>query len=309
MISLYGQTETTLAKSFYRVSGTEAYEHMPIGRSLPDTQIFILNDCGNLSGVGEAGELIVRTPYKTLGYLNASEKTFKKNPFTNVEEDEIYHTGDIGRYLPTGEIEILGRQDEQIKIKGVRFNKREVTEAVKQIEGIKECYILDVKEKDEVTLYGYVVTDTLTPEEIRQQLYHVLPISLIPNAFIVVPYLPVTANGKIDKVKLLSYKRKEVVEEEKEVLPQEPQIHTIWEDLLKLPHMSNTDNFFTLGGHSLLIVKMIGRIKDQFGIELSLKEIFKNPTIHSIAELLSKKKVKPKSEIKRVKRVKQTIKN
>lgn len=73
--------------------------------------------------------------------------------------------------------------------------------------------------------------------------------------------------------------------------------------------MSNTDNFFTLGGHSLLIVKMIGKIKDQFGIELSLKEIFKNPTIHSIAELLSKKKVKPKGEIKRVKRVKQTIKN
>jgi fengycin family lipopeptide synthetase D len=307
MISLYGQTETTLAKSFYEVSGTETYEHMPIGRPLPDTQIFILNDSRKLTGVGEAGELIVRTPYKTLGYLDDQE-TFVKNPFTDCEEDTIYRTGDIGRYLPTGEIEILGRQDEQIKVRGVRFNKREVTEAVKRIEGIKECYILDVKEKDEVTLYGYVVTDAITSEEIREQLYHVLPLSLVPNAFIIVPYLPVTVNGKIDKAKLLSYKSEEEVVK-KEPLPQEPKIHKIWEELLKLPRMSHTDNFFTLGGHSLLIVKMIGMIKDQFGIELSLKEIFKNPTIHSIAELLSKKKIKPKSEIKRVKRVKQTIKN
>lgn len=308
LISLYGQTETTLAKSFYEVSGAENYEHMPIGRPLPDTQIFILNDSGKLTGIGEAGELIVRTPYKTLGYLDVQE-TFVKNPFTDCEEDKIYRTGDIGRYLPTGEIEILGRQDEQIKVRGVRFNKREVTEAVKRIQGIKECYILDVKEKDEVTLYGYVVTDIVTSEEIREQLYHVLPLSLIPNTFIVVPYLPVTVNGKIDKAELLSYKSQEVEVVKKEALPQELPIQKIWEDLLKLPHMSNTDNFFTLGGHSLLIVKMIGKIKDQFGIELSLKEIFKNPTIHSIAELLSKKKVKPKGEIKRVKRVKQTIKN
>jgi non-ribosomal peptide synthetase component F len=130
IVNLYGPTETTLAKCCYRVPAHVLPGVQPVGCPLPQTQALVLRENGQLCGIGEAGEIVLRTPFRTLGYVNASEedrKRFVKNPFRDDERDLLYYTGDRGRYRPDGVLEILGLLDDQVKIRGVRVELGEVT--------------------------------------------------------------------------------------------------------------------------------------------------------------------------------------
>lgn len=307
LISLYGQTETTLAKSYQRVPAAEKVDYMPIGNSLPDTQIFLLNKSNKIAGIGETGEIIVRTPYQTKGYLDSKIKTFSHNPFISDPSAEFFRTGDIGRYLPTGNIEVLGRNDEEIKIRGVRINKKEITSIIKKIEGIQECVILEEKQQSQTILKAFLVfeKEMINTEKIRHQLLNELPMAMIPNQFIPLSQIPVTKNGKLDRNKLLSFQSMPLIDKSLEELPFENQILEIWQDLLPLCTVNKSDNFFELGGHSLLIVKMLAIIKERLGIDLNLRDVFYNPSVLTLSSFIANKGfTEPSTTIRKIERVK-----
>lgn len=306
MISFYGQTETTLAKAYHRINKSNKYETIPHGNPLPDTQIYILNQHNHICGVGETGEIIVRTPYRSIGYLQSGD-AFEKNVLS---DNFVFGTGDLGRFLPDGKIEILGRNDEQIKIRGVLINKNEITAAMNRIHNIKECYILTKNSNESVQLHAYLVyeAERMDEEDIRMELLKELPMAMIPSSFITVSHIPVTPNGKVDIEKLKSFKPKQGNQVYPIVSSVEKQLMEIWRKILSLDEIKNTDNFFQLGGHSLLIVKMIAMIKEKIGKEISLKTVFLYPTVHSLAAYIeSKGKTNDRPAIRKVKRIKQSI--
>ncbi|NQD65520.1 amino acid adenylation domain-containing protein [Bacillus haikouensis] len=310
IICLYGQTETTLAKGFQRESEvTSRYENLPIGNFLPDTQLFILNKFNKLCGIGEPGEIVVRTPYRTKGYINQPHDGFTQNNFSEDPNDFYYHTGDLGRYSPDGMIEIYGRNDDQIKVRGVRINKNEIMSAMMNLPGVNDCYILDGKMNGETTITAYVDLESgEILHSLRQKLFDILPMAMIPNHFISVPQLPVTSNGKVDRQKL------------KQLQPMKSEVFTpiesnterilldIWKDLIGKEDICNTDNFFELGGHSLLIIRMAASIQDRLDLEIQLKDVFQNPTVNTLAAYMnSNGKVKKTLPIKKVRRTKHLV--
>lgn len=307
IVSLYGQTETTLAKAYQRVNKSNKYEIIPLGKPLPDTQIYILNKLNRICGVGETGEIIVRTPYRSMGYLQ-SQHTFTKNIFA---DDVVYRTGDLGRYLPDGNIQILGRNDGQLKIRGVRINKNEIISAINRIINVEECYIISKKINDDVQLHAYIVhqDEPMDEKEIRMELLKELPMVMIPTNFITISHIPVNQNGKVDEEKLSSFKPKQNDQVYPIVSPIENQLIGIWKKILDINEIENTDNFFELGGHSLLIVKMIAMIKEKIGKEISLMAVFLHPTIQNLAAYIDREgKTNHRPAIRKVTRIKQSIK-
>ena len=307
VISLYGQTETTLAKAYQRVNKSNQYETIPLGKPLPDTQIYILNNQNRICGVGETGEIIVRTPYHSIGYLQQGS-LFTKNI---ISDDLGYRTGDLGRYLPDGNIQILGRNDDQLKLRGVRINKNEIISAVNRIKNVKESYIISKAINEDTQLSAYVVfeDEPMSEKEIRMELLKELPMAMIPASFITVSHIPVTKNGKVDKEKLSSLKPKASNLAYPVVSPIEIQLTEIWKKVLSIDEIKSTDNFFELGGHSLLIVKMLAMIKEKTGREISLMAVFLNPTISSLAASIEKEsKTKQRPAIRKVKRIIQSTK-
>lgn len=305
IISFYGQTETTMIKAYQHVDSFQKYETIPLGKPLPGAQIYILNNQNHICGAGETGEIIVRTPYQTMGYLE------KNNTFTEFGNDVIYRTGDLGRYLPDGNIQILGRNDKQIKIRGVRINKSEIVSAINRIVKINDCYIVSKKNNDDVILYAYLVfeDETMDQREIRMKLLSELPMAMIPNSIIPVSQIPITKSGKVDIRKLSSIDPKQNNYTYPIISTVEKQLIEIWKSILSKPEIKNTDNFFELGGHSLLIVKMMAIIKERMGKEINLKTVFQFPTVHSLASYIDKKdKSDSRPAIRKVKRVKQNKK-
>lgn len=307
VISFYGQTETTMIKAYQHVQNFKKHETVPLGKPLPDTQIYILNNRNHICGVGETGEVIVRTPYRTMGYLQNND-TFTKNNFAN---DVIYRTGDIGRYLPDGNIQLIGRNDEQIKIRGIRIDKNEIISAINRVVNIEDCYVISKKHNDDIQLNAYLVfeDEPMEEAEMRIRLLSELPMAMIPNRFISVSRLPVTKNGKVDIDKLSSINPKQDDNTYSILSTVEKQLIEIWRNILSIPDIKNTDNFFELGGHSLLIVKMMSMIKDKMGKEISLKTVFQYPTVNTLASYIDKKdKLDRRPAIRKVERVKHTIK-
>ena len=205
IVNLYGPTETTLAKCFYRVPADMPAGVQPVGCPLPETQALVLAENHQPCGVGEPGEIVLRTPFRTLGYVNAPEENcqrFVKNPFRDDERDLLYYTGDRGRYRPDGMLEILGRLDHQVKIRGVRVEPDEVTAILAQHPEVNECVVLPRKDEQENTdLVAYVVTsnpDGIKTSELRSFLIKQLPSVLVPAAFVFLEQLPLTPNGKVD---------------------------------------------------------------------------------------------------------------
>ncbi|MDC2865508.1 non-ribosomal peptide synthetase [Bacillus sp. BP-3] len=309
--NFYGQTETTLAKCFFEVQAELDFDVIPIGKPIPQAQLLILNERGQLCGVGEPGEIIVRTPYCTKGYINKKTEAFFESTFTKHPADKLYRTGDMGRFRLDGGIEIIGRNDGQIKIRGVRINKDEITAVILKQTNVKQCLVLDVQDMGETRLNAYVVfkeKDKVDFNLLRRELMRELPLAMIPSQFIEIDRLPVTKNGKVDQVQLLEYVVERKTEsEERNLCPLEKELVAIWSELLPSKNIKHTDNFFELGGHSLLIVKMISFVRERLNYDISLRTVFEHPTIQEIAIHLLDSKKKKNIAITRVERIKYRI--
>lgn len=294
IVNLYGPTETTLAKSFYRVPPEVRPGVQPLGAPIPQTQLLVLSVDKRLCGVGEPGQIAVRTPYRSLGYLNAPAENasrFIENPFRPDEQDLVYLTGDLGRYAPDGSLEILGRLDHQIKIRGVRIEPDEVNALLSKHPAVAASAVIGVSgELGDGKLTAYVVLAggrQASVDELRTHLGKQLPLAMVPSAFVFLDELPLTPNGKVDRHALMCLNGESFAPERSFVparTPVEEELKSIWSDVLAVDPVGVEDNFFDLGGHSLLATQVMSRILDRFHLDMPLYMLFEHPTVAALAE-------------------------
>jgi len=294
----YGPTETSIGVIFYEVpsvcTASMFTAEIPIGRPLFNVHALILDRHLNLVPIGVPGELYIGGVCVGLGYLNEEAKTrcvFIPNPFSEINSDRLYQTGDLVRYLPDGNIEFLDRIDRQVKIRGIRIELGEVEATLAQHPDLREAVVI-VKEDTpgDKRLFAYVVANESQPTiaQLRSFIKSKLPDYMVPSAFVVLEAIPLTPNGKIDRRALPSPDFS--TQAAGRIAPctnTELQLVQIWSEVLNIPAVGVRDNFFDLGGHSLLAVRLMARIEQQLGTHLALATLFTEPTIEHQASLLS----------------------
>jgi acyl-coenzyme A synthetase/AMP-(fatty) acid ligase/acyl carrier protein len=308
IVNLYGPTETTLVKCFYRIPADPEPGIQSVGRPIPNTQALVLNAHNQLCGVNEPGEIVLRTPFRSLGYVNATEenhKRFIKNPFRNDPQDLIYFTGDAGCYAPDGSLQILGRRDDQIKIRGVRIEPGEVTAILAGHPLVQSCVVVGRKnDQDESVLVAYVVAsgrEDLTAE-LRAYLLEQLPAVMVPSVFVLLDALPLTPNGKIDRKSLPEpdHTRSEPDSYTAPRTEMENVVAAIWRQVLKLEKIGVHNNFFDLGGHSLLATQIVSRLRELLGVEVSLRVLFEKPTVAGLVDHMKRNAIDQLDEIEEI---------
>ncbi len=293
-VNYYGTTETPQAMGHFVVEPDRNLDErfrVPLGSGVQDAQLLVLTDSGQLAGVGELGEICVRTPYLSQGYLDDLVLTRERFPIAALGpsgSSGLYRTGDLGRYLPDGNVDLAGRADHQIKLRGHRIELGEIESVLRRHPGVRESAVLCREdEKQDRRLVAYVVapegSETLK-RELGRHLSRVLPDYMVPTEIVCLPVLPLTPNGKVDRRALpapegAGHPRERVSPR----TPVEAEVFAIWEGLLAVPGISIDDNFFRLGGHSLLATRVISRIRDAFDVEIPLRVLFENPTIEDLA--------------------------
>jgi amino acid adenylation domain-containing protein len=303
IVNFYGTTETPQAIAWHPIDSAQlagceenaaiAARPIPIGNSIADVQVLILNRAGGLAGAGELGEIFIRTPYLTLGYANDKKLTgerFVVNPFTGRNEDKLYRTGDLGRYRPDGIVELAGRADQQIKIRGYRVELGEIEAALTSHENVRKCVVVARKDQTEdMRLAAYVVaagTKRPTREDLRTHLNTLLPDYMVPSVFTFLDAIPLTPNGKVDRGALpvpeggQSSQRVGYVPPRNQV---ERIMAEIWGELLGIKDVGVFEHFFELGGHSLSTTRLIARLRSAFQVDLPLTSIFLEPTIAGLS--------------------------
>lgn len=282
VINSYGPTECTDVVSWHCARRIESPQQvLPIGRPVNSTQVYVLNDFLNPVVPGLVGEICVAGTGVGLGYINRPDMTaaaFVDNPFGS---GKLYRTGDLGRYLPGGDIEYLGRKDFQIKLRGLRIELGEIEFALKQLPGVQDSLVLV---RDE-TLLGYVVADSAFSNcDWRTRLRDYLPEYMIPSSLITLDAWPLTPNGKIDRKALptpsVDERQMDFIAPRNDT---ELKLAGIWQDLLKRDRIGVLDDLFTLGGNSLTATRILSRINKQFGVQVSVRQLFMGPTIADLA--------------------------
>ncbi|HEU4930628.1 MAG TPA: amino acid adenylation domain-containing protein, partial [Pyrinomonadaceae bacterium] len=291
VFDLYGPTEDTTYSTFALRAGTG---QATIGRPISNTKSFVLDHNLQPVPVGVPGELYLGGEGLARGYLNRAEMTatrFMPNPF---DGGRVYKTGDLVRYLEDGRLEYLGRTDHQIKLRGFRIELGEIEAALRQHPQIRENIVL-VREDEpgDRRLVAYLVTtDEIPISDLRVFLRKKLPDYMVPSAFVRLDALPLTANGKVDRKALPQPDDPSSRARSKYVAPRaelERRLVKIWQELLRVETVGVEDNFFDLGGHSLLLVRLVQEIQNSLGLEVALMEMFEHPTVASLARHLSRK--------------------
>ncbi len=299
-INLFGSTETQRAVSYYPIPREEQIqpgqiikEVIPLGRGMRDTQILVLTPERAMCGVGEQGEIVMRSPHLAKGYLGNEALTherFISNPFTQDPTDRMYCTGDLGRYLPTGDVEYMARSDQQTQIRGFRVEPGEIEAILREYPAVCEVAVTAIGEGDAKRLIAYVVLHQESAaqqiaEELRNFAQIKLPIYMIPSAFVVMDALPLTPNGKLDRKALPDPADRQVTGKQvaEPVTSTEIALAHLWQEVLHISSISVDDNFFDLGGHSLLATQLLSRIIDSMHTTVTLRMLFEAPTIRDFA--------------------------
>jgi amino acid adenylation domain-containing protein len=304
----YGPTEGTVWSTVYRcfpvvpshptvckVAGLT--DTVPIGRPIPNAEVYILDDQGQPVPMGVRGELYLGGVGIARGYLHQPELTqqrFIPHPFRDDGYARLYRTGDLARYRPDGEIEFCGRRDDQIKLRGFRIELAEIEATIAQYPAVLETIVMvreDSPGDQRLVAYLRPQPDVeLELETLRPGLREILPDYMIPSAFIVLKTFPRTPNGKIDRQALPSSTQTQSERATAFIAPRtatEVQLVEIWTETLKVNAVGIHDNFFDLGGHSLLATQLASRCRDTFQVEISLRQFFAAPTIADLATLIT----------------------
>jgi amino acid adenylation domain-containing protein len=298
IVNLYGPTETTLVKCFYQVPTDVLPGIQPVGRPLPQTQALVLSRNGRLCGIGEPGEIVLRTPFRSLGYLNAAEeqrKRFVKNPFRHDEQDWLYYTGDRGCYRPDGILDIMGRLDDQVKIHGVRIEPDEVAATLARHPAVQSCFVAARQDREgETSLIAYVVDskqDYSTVPQLKSYLHKQLPTAMVPAHFVLVDRLPLLPNGKVDRQALPQPHQARPELEKAYIAPRtelERFLTNMWREILGIENIGIHDNFFELGGNSLQGAVIINKLQKELGGTIYVVALFDAPSIAEFAAYLNK---------------------
>jgi amino acid adenylation domain-containing protein len=304
-VNFYGTTETPQAMSYLildelqerfsdKVRDREMQNKLPIGRGIEGAQLLVLNASHQLAGIGEIGEIFIRSPYLAKGYLEDKELTEERyitNPFTGRDNDRLYKTGDLGRYLPGGEVEFLGRIDYQVKIRGFRIELGEIEAILNQHTVVRESVVIAREdETGDKYLVAYLIPsneEMASVADLREFVGKNLPNYMIPSAFEYLEAFPLTPNRKIDRralpapTSMSSELQKNFVAPRNDI---EQLVADIMADVLKVERVGVFDNFFELGGHSLLATQVISRINKTLVINLAVRDLFENPTLDGLVQ-------------------------
>ena len=296
LVNFYGATETTMIRSFYRIKPEDArLVKIPIGKPIADTSLLICKENFKPCGVLIAGDLFIVSDYVTLGYLNAPELTREKfNTYRKGAVETIaFKTGDKARRLSDGQVELIGREDRMIKLRGIRIEPEEIENILIQSLLVKQAVVVGhSKETGEELLMAFVIrAKEIKPGVDFNGALHTymkenLPAYMIPSQVVAVNEYPLLSNGKIDYRALL-----QVQPNNKIVAPQnkiEDQLLAIWKEILGDQPISTDNNFYQLGGTSLALIRLMAKIYSSFNIRIKLNEIFNNLTIQRLAAFIGK---------------------
>jgi amino acid adenylation domain-containing protein len=294
LVNNYGPTECTVVATSGRVQTGESASRLPtIGRAIDNTQVYILDEKLQRVANGVPGELCVGGVGVARGYLNRPELTanqFVSDPFSAERSARLYRTGDLARFLDDGEIAYLGRIDEQIKILGHRIEPNEIEAVLDRHPAIAASVVVARGAAcEEKRLAAYLVmSNGATPAaaDLRGFLQGELPDYMVPSVFVTLPAMPLTANGKVDRVALPEPNAENTLRDEAFIRPRTPieqRLAATLCALLNLSEVSINDNFFLLGGHSLLGTQLIVKIRSTFGVDLALRTLFDAPTIAELS--------------------------
>ncbi|HEY9849781.1 MAG TPA: amino acid adenylation domain-containing protein [Leptolyngbyaceae cyanobacterium] len=300
IINHYGPTETTVGVLTFPVNSRLNSDKVPLGRPLANTQVYLLDSYQQPVPIGVPGEIYIGGDNVTRGYLNQPELTaekFIKDNFSMLNS-KLYKTGDLARFRPDGILEFLGRVDDQIKLHGFRIELGEIEATIRQHSEVRETVVLLREDEPSVQrLVAYIVSQvendrekTLSVDNLRDFVRQKLPEYMVPANFVFLKALPLTSNGKIDRKSLPIPERLQPELRGDFVPPQnevESTIASIWQELLHVEKVGIYDNFFDIGGHSLLLIQLHSKLREAFNKPIAVSDLFKHPTINALAKYIS----------------------
>lgn len=292
LINGYGPTESTItAQKFVDSTTTVTHRNIPIGTPCEETTIYILNEEDEEMGIYQEGEIVYKSEYLALGYLNdevQTNKVFTIDPIA--KKGRVYRSGDAGMFLPTGEIVFTGRKDGQVKLNGVRIELSEIEQHLLKIDGIEEAIVLKKVLRGAEKLVAYLRSnETVRTEEISHLLSQSLPTYMIPAHYVFLEKFPLTPTGKISR---MDFPEPQLIGEAMNFPENETEekLAQIWSEILRieLADVRTDQGLFTMGGNSIQIIRLKNKIqKDEFfGVELSLEDFFPDPTIKSLSHVI-----------------------
>ncbi|RNB58979.1 amino acid adenylation domain-containing protein [Brevibacillus gelatini] len=290
IINSYGVTEACIDSSYYEEADISAIGSgtVPIGKPLPNMTMYVVDEQLNLQPVGVVGELCIGGAGVARGYLNRpdlTEEKFVVNPFAPGER--LYRTGDLAKWRPDGNVEFLGRNDHQVKIRGVRIELGEIETQLRKLDGITEAVVVAREDHNqEKYLCAYIVADReFDSADLRAHLLQELPQTMIPSYFVSLESMPLTANGKVDR-RSLPAPDVSMLRTTEYVAPRtvwEARLASVWEQVLHVPQVGVLDDFFALGGHSLRAMRVITSMHNEYQVDIPLRILFEKPTIQELA--------------------------
>ena len=301
----YGPSETHVVTAYSLSQPVDWPTLPPIGRPIANTRIYILDKNLEPVAIGVSGQLCIGGVSLSRGYLNRPSLTAEKflpDPFGHEACARLYLTGDLARYQPDGNIEFLGRIDNQVKMRGARVELGEIETMLVAHPGVREAAVVVQEQvKGDRKLIGYIVPASNSSEdlsrELRAHLKNSLPAYMIPATFVTMEALLLTPSGKIDRRALASLENKDSRDIEPYEAPREPaeqKLAEIWAAVLRVERVGIRDNFFELGGHSLLATQLVSRVRNAFKVELPLRKLFESPTVAELASVILEFHTPPK---------------
>ncbi|HET9182779.1 MAG TPA: amino acid adenylation domain-containing protein [Candidatus Angelobacter sp.] len=292
VLNLYGPSEDTTYSTYASLKTGEGNGRVPIGKPISNTQAYVLNREHQPVPVGVVGELYLGGHGIARGYLNRPELTAEKfvpNPFSKREGERLYRTGDQVKWGQNGNLEFLGRLDQQVKVRGYRIELEEIEAALQQHEGVRACAVIVREDQvSEKRVVAYVVRNGPDKGELREFLKERLPDYMIPSAFVEMEQLPLMPNGKVNR-KALPLPESKWGEKRDYVGPrngEEEILSGLFAEVLNRDRVGVHEDFFSIGGHSLLATRLVSRIRTALGIDVPLRSVFESPTIAQLAPQL-----------------------
>ena len=295
----YGPTEAVIDAIVLK--DVQDFQRNIIGKPIFNTNVYVLDENNHLLPLGAVGELCIGGSILARGYFNREELTAEKfiaSPFNTAER--LYRTGDLGRYLPDGNIEFIGRKDDQVKVRGYRIELGEIEAALLTHQRVEAAIVMAKANKQgDKELVAYIAaSQPLEVADVKAHVGKMLPAYMLPAHFVQLPVLPLTANGKIDRKRLPEPEGLGTQSGHAYVAPRnetEAQIAEIWQEILGIEKVGVTDNFFEVGGHSLRVIRVLSKLRAEFGVDIKIEDVFSNPTIEYIAKEVSRKQWAMKS--------------
>ncbi len=289
----YGPTEATVGCIVKKID-LDWKGKITVGKPIANASIAILDKDKNICPIGVTGEIMISGYGLSKGYLNREELTsekFIKSPFEN--KKLMYKTGDLGRWLPSGEIEFLTRIDDQVKVKGYRIELKEIESCLLLKEGISQASVLVFGKDLEKEIVAFFITDLeQSNQEVREYLKEKIPSYMLPNYFIQLEAFPLTPNGKINKEALLEFKMDYVTSGVEYVAPEnkiEIELVEIWEEVLKRKKIGVLDDFFNIGGDSIKAVRIISEVQRAFNVHVDVATLFNEFNVRGLSEVVANK--------------------